>query len=56
MTPDKIRSLLNTLFLLGALASVLIYFLVADKTIFFYVCIVTLCIKVIEFIIRFTFR
>ncbi len=54
MSPNKIRNILNILFLIGALASVITYFAVEDFKVFFYICIGTIFIKVIEFFIRFT--
>lgn len=56
MNPDKIRSVLNLIFLLGTVLSIIIYFAVDDKKIFFYVCSTTLFIKVMEIFIRFTNR
>lgn len=56
MNPDKIRSILNTLFLIGALATILVYFLVEDKTWFFYIGAGAMFVKIAEFFIRFTHR
>lgn len=56
MNPDKIRNVLNILFMIGALASILIYFAVDDKKVFFYVCSATIFVKIMEFFIRFTHR
>ncbi len=56
MNVSKIRTLLNSLFLLGALISMVVYFAVDDKKVFLYMCGATLFIKLIEFIIRFTYR
>lgn len=56
MNPDKIRSVLNAIFLVGALASIVVYFAVEDKKVFFYVCGITLCVKLMEFFVRFTNR
>ena len=51
---DKIRAILNILFLVGALASVILYMTSGDdKTVFFYVCSTSLFVKVLEFIFRF---
>lgn len=54
MNTDKIRNLLNLLFMIGAIASVILYFTVDDKKIFFYACLASLFVKVMEFFIRFT--
>lgn len=56
MNPDKIRSILNTLFLIGALATIIVYFLVEDKTWFFYIGGASMFLKLAEFFIRFTHR
>ncbi len=56
MNPDKIRGILNMLFLVGTLASIITYFAIDDKTVFFYVCSASLFVKVMEFFIRFTNR
>ena len=51
---DKIRAILNILFLVGAVASVILYITSGDdKTVFFYVCSASLFVKVLEFIFRF---
>lgn len=54
MNPDKIRSILNILFLILAIASVIIYFVADDFNLFFYTCMAAIVVKVIEFFIRFT--
>lgn len=51
-----IRNILNTLFLVGALASIIIYYTVDDKKVFFYVCGATIFVKLMEFFIRFIHR
>ncbi|WP_203558150.1 hypothetical protein [Bacteroides sp. 214] len=56
MNPDKIRSILNVLFLIGTLITIIIYFVVDDRTVFLYVCGATLFCKIMEFFIRFTNR
>lgn len=56
MDTNKLRALLNMIFLIGALASVVVYFTVDDRRVFFYVCGATLTCKVIEFVIRFIHR
>ena len=51
---DKIRAILNILFLVGAVASVILYITSGDdKTVFFYVCSASLFVKVLEFVFRF---
>lgn len=57
MNPDRIRAVLNVLFMIGAIASFVLYFsLGEDKTVFFYVCGVSLFLKMMEFIFRFFLR
>ena len=57
MNPDCIRAVLNVLFMIGAIASFILYFsLGEDKTVFFYVCGVSLFLKMMEFIFRFFLR
>ena len=53
MNLDKFRKVLNILFLIGAVASVIIYFTVDDFQLFIYVCMGAIFLKVLEFIIRF---
>lgn len=54
MNNDKIRTILNALFLIGAAVSVILYFTIGeDKTIFFYVCGFSLFVKMMEFVFRF---
>lgn len=57
MNPDKIRNVLNILFLILALASIVIYFVAKDDfTLFIYVCGAAIFVKLMEFFIRFTNR
>lgn len=57
MNPDRIRAILNVLFMIGAIASFILYFsLGEDKTVFFYVCGISLFLKMMEFIFRFFLR
>ena len=43
---DRIRTVLNVIFLIGAAASFILYFTVGDdKTVFFYVCGGSLFVK-----------
>ncbi|MDE6348839.1 MAG: hypothetical protein K2L60_09370 [Bacteroides sp.] len=57
MNPDKIRNVLNILFLILALASIVIYFVAGeDFKLFAYVCGAAIFVKVMEFFIRFTNR
>ncbi len=54
MTPQKLRSILNILFLIGAIVAVLTYFIADDFQLFIYICGAAIFVKVLEFIIRFT--
>lgn len=57
MNTDKIRNVLNILFLILALASFITYFLAKDDfTLFIYVCSAAIFLKLMEFFIRFTNR
>lgn len=56
MNPDKIRNVLNILFMILALAAIILYFAVDDFKIFIYVCGAAVFVKVMEFFIRFTNR
>lgn len=51
---DKLRQVLNAVFMIGAVITIILYFAVDDKHAFFYVGILSLCIKMAEFIVRFT--
>jgi hypothetical protein len=55
MNPDKIRNILNIIFLILALASIITYFACDFKT-FIYVCSAAIFAKLMEFFIRFTNR
>ena len=57
MDTDTIRAVLNVLFMIGALISVILYFTLGeDKTVFFYVCGASLFLKMMEFVFRFFLR
>lgn len=57
MNPDKIRNILNILFLILALAAVIIYIVARDDfKLFLYVCGAAIFFKLMEFFIRFTNR
>ena len=53
MNTDSIRNVLNIVFLILAVASVLTYFVVDDFKTFIYVCAAAIFVKLIEFILRF---
>ncbi|NMA72804.1 MAG: hypothetical protein GX963_01310 [Bacteroidales bacterium] len=53
MNLDKVRNILNILFLVGAIASVIIYFTLDEFKLFLYVCMGAIFLKLIEFFIRF---
>jgi hypothetical protein len=53
---DKVRAVLNVVFMIGFAAAVLIYFLFPEqKTLFFSVGFGALILKIIEFVLRFLF-
>lgn len=56
MNTDKIRGVLNLVFLILAVASVIIYFVCDDYKVFMYTCGAAIFIKIMEFFIRFTNR
>lgn len=57
MNPDKIRNVLNILFLILALASIIVYIVARDNfKLFIYVCGAAIFVKLMEFFIRFTNR
>ena len=57
MDTDRIRAVLNVLFMIGALISVILYFTLGeDKTVFFYVCGASLFLRMMEFVFRFFLR
>ena len=57
MNPDKIRNVLNILFMVLALAAIIIYFVAKDDfKQFIYVCGAAIFVKLMEFFIRFTNR
>ena len=57
MNPDKIRSVLNILFMILALAAIIVYFVAKDDfKLFIYVCGAAIFVKLMEFFIRFTNR
>ena len=53
MNTDVIRSVLNIVFMILAVASVITYFIAEDFTTFIYVCAAAICCKLIEFFLRF---
>ncbi len=56
MDQAKIRFILNTIFMIGAIASVIIYFAFPEERSLFMIVIMTsLAIKIVEFFIRFMF-
>lgn len=58
MNPDKIRNILNILFMILAVAAIVTYFAVGkeDFKTFIYVCAAAIFVKLMEFYIRFTNR
>ena len=57
MNPYKIRNVLNILFLILALASIIVYIVARDDfKLFIYVCGAAIFVKLMEFFIRFTNR
>ena len=55
MNTDTIRSILNIVFIIGAIASVICYYAVEDRHVFIYVCSAAIFVKLAEFLLRFLF-
>lgn len=54
MNEEKIRMILNTVFMIGAVASVIIYFVFpSERTLFFYVILISIALKLVEFFLRY---
>ena len=53
MNNDTIRSILNIVFIILAIASVITYFVVEDFITFIYVCAAAIFVKLCEFFLRF---
>lgn len=57
MNPDKIRTILNLIFMLLAIAAVIVYFVAKNNfSLFIYTCGAAIFVKLMEFFIRFTNR
>lgn len=54
MSTEKIRNILNLLFMILAVVAVILYFTIDDKHPFFYTCATAIFLKLMEFFIRFT--
>lgn len=55
MSTDTIRNVLNIVFIVLAIASVITYFVIEDFTTFIYVCAAAIFVKLCEFFLRFMF-
>jgi len=53
MNTDTIRVVLNIVFIILAIASIITYFIVEDFTTFIYVCAAAIFVKLCEFFLRF---
>lgn len=53
MNITLIRSILNILFMVLALAAIITYFVASDFKVFIYVCAAAIFLKLIEFFLRF---
>lgn len=53
MNKTQLRTLLNTLFMLGFIAAFIVYFATPDRTPFFIICGISIAIKLAEYGIRF---
>jgi len=53
---DKMRSVLNYLFIIGFIATIILYFMFPDnKTLFFSVGFGSLALKIVEYLLKFLF-
>lgn len=55
MDTYRIRTILNIVFLIGAATSVICYYAVEDYHVFLYVCLASIFVKLVEFLLRFLF-
>ena len=53
MNTDLARRILNSIFIILAIASVITYFVAEDYMIFIYVCVAAIFCKLCEFFLRF---
>ena len=53
MNTDSIRNILNIVFMILAVASVITYFVADDFKTFIYVCAAAIFVKLTEFVLRF---
>ena len=56
MDTDKIRNILNIVFMLLALVAVIVYFTATDQRLFIYACGAAVVVKIAESFLRFTKR
>lgn len=54
-TINKIRRILNILFMIGAIVTIILYIACDNREPFFYAGFISLAIKVLEFILRFVY-
>lgn len=52
MDKERIRTILNILFLIGTAVALILYFTVDDRRPFFYTCATALILKMIEVVLR----
>ena len=53
---NQIRTVLNIVFMIGAVATIILFFTDVNQTVFFYVCATSIIIKMIEYALRFSIR
>lgn len=53
---NQIRTVLNIVFMIGAVATIILFFTDVNQTVFFYVCATSIIIKMIEYALRFAQR
>ncbi len=55
MNIDKVRNILNILFMVLTAVAIITYFAASDFTTFLYVCAAAIFVKIVEFFLRFMF-
>ncbi|BEG98227.1 hypothetical protein [Bacteroides sedimenti] len=51
---DKIRLILNIIFMIGALSTIVVFFVVKNDLVMIAVCFFTIFVKFVEYALRFT--
>lgn len=54
-TTDRIRYILNILFMIGVVITIILYVITGKSEMFFYAGFISLALKIFEFILRFVY-